>query len=139
MLDLDGAPLDPVLKCKLKPHVIIETSPHRWQALWLVEKNFPLDHWPDYHYEAKVMSFGCTSIEEVHRLQSIRSDQKAFQMALLEKQIYGECVTILKGTVVEGSIETNDKSVLRVNGQVEPPGYEAPRHDFEIKAAEGRH
>ena len=91
------------------------------------------------YYEAKVMSFGCTSMQEVHRLQSIRSDQKAFQMALLEKQIYGECVTILKGTVVEGSIETNDKSVLRVNGQVEPPGYEAPRDDFEIKAAEGRH
>ena len=72
-------------------------------------------------------------------MQSIRSDQKAFQMALLEKQIYGECVTILKGTLVEGSIETNDKSILRVNGQVEPPGYEAPRDDFEIKAAEGRH
>ena len=91
------------------------------------------------YYEAKVMSFGCTSMQEVHRLQSIRSDQKAVQMALLEKQIYGECVTILKGTVVEGSIETNDKSVLRANGQVEPPGYEAPRDDFEIKAAEGRH
>ena len=55
-------------------------------------------------------------------------------MALLEKQIYGECVTILQGTLVEGSIEITDKSILRVNGQVEPPGYEAPRDDFEIKA-----
>jgi hypothetical protein len=55
-------------------------------------------------------------------------------MALLERQIYGECVTILKGTLVEGSIETTDTSILRVNRQVEPPGYEAPRDDFELKA-----
>src|SRR5262249_45923957 len=48
VLDLDGASPDPVLKCKLKPHIITETSPDRWQFLWLVEQNFPLDHWADY-------------------------------------------------------------------------------------------
>lgn len=86
------------------------------------------------YYEAKVTSFGCTSIEEVHRLQGLRSDQKAFQIALVEKQMYGECVTILKGTSVEGSIEANDKSILRVQQRFEPPGYEAPLDDFELKA-----
>ena len=86
------------------------------------------------YYEAKVTTFGCTSIEEVSRLQTIRSDQKAFQMALLEKQMYGECVTILPGTLVQGSVEDTNKSILRVNQQIEPPGYEAPRDDFEIKA-----
>jgi len=72
----------------------------------------------------------------VHDLEKIRSDAKAFRMALMEKQMYGECVTILKGTVVQGSIEASDKSILRVNQQVEPPGYEAPLEDFEIKARE---
>ena len=72
----------------------------------------------------------------MHDLEKIRSDAKAFQMALMEKQMYGECVTILKGTVVQGSIEASDKSILRVNQQVEPPGYEAPLEDFEIKARE---
>lgn len=86
------------------------------------------------YYEAKVTTFGCTSIEEVHRLQRLRSDRKAFQMALIEQQMHGECVTILKGTLVEGSIESSDKSILRVNKQIEPPGYEAPLDDFEIKA-----
>ena len=90
------------------------------------------------YYEAKVTSFGCTSIDTVSQLQKVRSDQKAFQAALVEKQMYGECVTILKGTLVEGEIETTDKSILRVNGQVEPPGYEAPRDDFEIKATAGK-
>jgi len=39
------------------------------------------------YYEAKDTTFGCTSIEEVSRLRSLRSDQMAFQIALLEKQI----------------------------------------------------
>jgi len=90
------------------------------------------------YYEAKVTSFGCNSIDAVVELQKIRPDQKAFLMSMLEKQIYGECVTILKGTVVEGETENSDTSMLRVNGQVEPPGYEAPRDDFEIKASGGK-
>jgi hypothetical protein len=45
----------------------------------------------------------------------------------------GECVTILQGTLVQGQIEDDDNSILRVNEQVEPPGYEAPLDDFEIK------
>jgi hypothetical protein len=85
------------------------------------------------YYVAKVTSFGCSSVEAVHQLQQVRSDQKAFQEGLMEKQMSGECVTILKGTLVQGSIERNDKSILRVNEQVEPPGYEAPLDDFEIK------
>ena len=64
--------------------------------------------WQGTYYTAKVTSFGCTSIEAVHELEKIRSDRKAFQMALMEKQIYGECVTILKGTLVQGSIEASD-------------------------------
>jgi hypothetical protein len=90
------------------------------------------------YFEAKVTTFGCTSIDVVSQLQKVRSDQKAFQAALMEKQMYGECVTILKGTLVQGEVETTDKTILRVNGQVEPPGYEAPRADFEIKATAGK-
>src|SRR6266542_3725661 len=30
--DLDGAPLEPVLACALQPHIVIETSPGRYQA-----------------------------------------------------------------------------------------------------------
>jgi hypothetical protein len=91
------------------------------------------------YYEAKVTTFGCTSITEVQRLRGLRSDQKAFQMALLEQQMYGHCVTILKGTLVQGVIEANDKSILRVNQQIEPPGYEAPFDDFELKTALDAH
>jgi hypothetical protein len=89
-------------------------------------------------YQAKVTSFGCFSIEEVHQLEGLRSDPKAFQMALIKKQVDGQCVMILKGTTVEGWVESTDKSILRVNKRVDPPGYEAPLDDFTLKAAEGR-
>lgn len=86
------------------------------------------------YYEAKVTTFGCNSIEEVRALQELRADRRIFQMALVKKQFEGQCVAIEKGTIVEGSVEQADKSILRVNDRVDPPGYETPRSDFEIKA-----
>ncbi len=88
------------------------------------------------YYEAKVTSFGCTSIEAVAELQKIRSDDKAFQAALTEKQLYGECVAILQGTQVQGATDATDNSILLVNEKIEPPGYEAPASDFETKATD---
>ena len=35
-VDLDGAPLEPVQASKLKAHCIVESSPGRWHAYWLV-------------------------------------------------------------------------------------------------------
>ncbi len=90
------------------------------------------------YYEAKVTSFGCFSVEEVHQLEGLRSDSKAFQMALIKKQVDGQCVMILKGTTVEGWAESTDKSILRVNKRVDPPGYEAPLDDFMRKEAEAK-
>lgn len=88
------------------------------------------------YYDAKVTSFGCSSIEAVAQLKKVRSDESAFQAALMEKQANGECVVILKGTQVQGSVEAADNSILRVNDQIEPPGYEAPAEDFETKTTD---
>lgn len=35
--DLDGAPLDPILACGFEPHVIVESSPGKFHAYWLVD------------------------------------------------------------------------------------------------------
>lgn len=86
------------------------------------------------YYEAKTTTFGCTSIDAVSQLQKIRSDGKAFQAALMEQQVYGQCVAILKGTRVLGAVEATDKTILRVNQEIDPPGYEAPLDDFQAKA-----
>ena len=34
--DLDGAPLEPVLAVPLHPHIVVESSPQRYHAYWLV-------------------------------------------------------------------------------------------------------
>jgi hypothetical protein len=41
-VDLDGSPLDPVLKAAVSPSIIVASSPGRWHAYWLLE-DCPLD------------------------------------------------------------------------------------------------
>lgn len=41
-VDLDGAPLQPVLSCEAAPHIVVESSSGRWHAYWLVS-DCPLD------------------------------------------------------------------------------------------------
>lgn len=36
-VDLDGHPLGPVQSCGVEPHAVIESSPRRWHAYWLVQ------------------------------------------------------------------------------------------------------
>jgi hypothetical protein len=42
-VDLDGAPLSPVLDSRLSPHVIVQSSPDKWHAYWIVRDGFPLE------------------------------------------------------------------------------------------------
>jgi hypothetical protein len=41
-VDLDGSPLEPVLQGPLSPHIVIESSPRRYHAYWIVE-DVPLE------------------------------------------------------------------------------------------------
>lgn len=41
-LDLDGAPLRPVLDAALPPHIVVESSANRWHAYWRIG-DCPLD------------------------------------------------------------------------------------------------
>jgi hypothetical protein len=89
-------------------------------------------------YVANTSTFGCTSIEEIARLQRLRATKPAFQKELVEQLFEGQCVEITKGKVVEGAIEPGDASLLRVDRQIQPPGYIAPLNDFQkLKAPNG--
>lgn len=41
-VDLDGSPIEPVQGWKLKPHIIIESSPKRYHAYWILDKTTPM-------------------------------------------------------------------------------------------------
>lgn len=45
-VDLDGAPLEPVLAHPVPPHIVVATSPGRWHAYWLTN-DCPLDRFKD--------------------------------------------------------------------------------------------
>ena len=77
-------------------------------------------------YQARVLTYGCNSSVEVTELQKVRSDAEAFQKLLLAQIAYGQCIGIGKGTVVEGTIEQTDRSILRIEARNSPPGYMVP-------------
>ncbi len=81
-------------------------------------------------YVARVPSFGCNSSSEVATLQTARPDRKAFQTLLATKMVYGQCIAIEQGAVVEGAAEGGDPKVLRINARTDPPGYMVPAGDF---------
>ena len=39
-VDLDGAPIQPIIECPFEPHMIVESSRGRWHSLWLVDESF---------------------------------------------------------------------------------------------------
>jgi RepB DNA-primase from phage plasmid len=41
-VDLDGAPIEPVLECKMPPHIVVESSPRKYHAYWRAD-DVPLD------------------------------------------------------------------------------------------------
>ena len=46
-VDLDGAPIEPVLEATPKPDIVVETSKGRYHAYWVV-KDVPLDKFKLY-------------------------------------------------------------------------------------------
>jgi hypothetical protein len=86
-------------------------------------------------YQATSDSFGCTSADDVLKLQEIRSDEKVFRLELLRRIFQGECVQIAKSTFVEGSVYDPHPSMLLLNRSLQPPGYIAPLDDFEFKGS----
>ena len=55
--DLDGAPLEPIRSAPLAPHIVIESSPGRWHAYWLVN-------------DAPLATFKCVQVAIAKRFAS---------------------------------------------------------------------
>ena len=66
-VDLDGAPLDPVLRHALTPHVINETSPGRWHVYWRTD-DVPLD---SFRHIQKALIVRFNSDPSVHDLPRV--------------------------------------------------------------------
>lgn len=70
-LDLDAAPLEPVLQAGLKPTVIIETSPRRFHVYYLLKDNLPVAEFPKYQKALARRFNGDTSVSNPSRLMRL--------------------------------------------------------------------
>jgi hypothetical protein len=69
-VDLDGAPMGPLLQCSPAPHAIIESSPGRWHGYWLVE-NCPLDQFRSAQLALAKRFHGDESVNDLPRVMRL--------------------------------------------------------------------
>jgi hypothetical protein len=69
-VDLDGAPLTPVLDFGLRPHIIVQSSPDRWHAYWLCSK-LPLEDFNEIQKNIAHRFGGDHSIVDLPRVMRV--------------------------------------------------------------------
>ena len=67
-LDLDGAPLEPVLGAKMLPHILVESSPLKFHTYYLMDKNFPLHLFTVYQKALAKKFGGDSSVSNLSRV-----------------------------------------------------------------------
>jgi len=69
-IDLDGAPLEPVLQFELAPNLIVESSPRRWHAYWLVS-DCSLENFKDTQMALAEKFNGDKSVNDLPRVMRL--------------------------------------------------------------------
>lgn len=88
-------------------------------------------------YAAKVETFACNSALDVSSLVKVRADEQVFAKTLLQKIVYGDCVTIPKGQIVDGVSLDGSTEFFRISTELVQPGFIAPTADFEEEKSGG--
>ena len=69
-LDLDGAPLQPVLAAGVEPHAVVESSPGKWHVYWQVT-GCPLDKFKAVQLALAEKFGGDTSVKDLPRVMRV--------------------------------------------------------------------
>jgi hypothetical protein len=69
-VDLDGAPLQPVLDHHIKPHIVVESSPGKFHAYWRVE-GVPLDHFEGIQRALADKFHGDSTVHDLPRVMRL--------------------------------------------------------------------
>lgn len=87
-VDLDGAPLDPLYKAPIEPHMISESSPGKYHVYWFIE-GCPLDRFSDVQKQLAAEYGGDQKVKDLPRVMRLPGfyHQKAvpFQTRILEE------------------------------------------------------
>ena len=69
-LDLDGAPLEPVMRAEIQPHCVIETSKDRFHVYWLV-KDLPLQQFTPIQLAIAARFSGDKNVKDISRVMRV--------------------------------------------------------------------
>jgi hypothetical protein len=69
-IDLDGAPIEPVLKAEMPPHIVVESSPGRWHGYWLTN-DCPLNAFKPYQQQIAAKFGGDMSVNDLPRVMRL--------------------------------------------------------------------
>ncbi len=69
-VDLDGAPLEPVLASEFVPHMIIESSPGRYHVYWLV-CDCPLERFKSVQLRIALRFYGDKGVNDLCRVMRL--------------------------------------------------------------------
>src|SRR5258708_7128433 len=69
-VDLDGAPLDPVLQCALPQHIVVDSSAGRFHAYWLVS-DVPLEDFKPLQQKLAMRFGGDSSVCDLPRVMRL--------------------------------------------------------------------
>jgi hypothetical protein len=70
-VDLDGAPLGPIMAAKLKPHAIVETSEKRFHAFWRVDSSVGLSDFTPIQRELAKKFLGDPQVVDLPRVMRL--------------------------------------------------------------------
>lgn len=70
-VDLDGAPLEPVLSSPCEPHLVVETSPGKYHCYWLTTGGFPVTEFAKYQKALARKFSGDASVHNPSRVMRI--------------------------------------------------------------------
>jgi len=109
-VDLDGAPVEPVLACALPPRIVVESSPGKWHAYWPIV-DLPLGRFTDAQKALALRFDGDPKVHDRPRVMRLPGfmHQKAqpFQTRLVE------CTDApLTWTEMVGAFELRDHMTL---------------------------
>jgi hypothetical protein len=69
-VDLDGAPLEPVMSWALRPHAVVETSPGRFHAYWKID-GLALDYFGPVQRRLAALFRGDPSVSDLPRVMRL--------------------------------------------------------------------
>ena len=116
-VDLDGSPIQPILDLPedLQPHIIIESSPNKWHAYWLVD-NCSLELFPNVQRALATKFNGDISVNNIDRVMRLagfshnKAESFITRIRTMQDNLYPYSVNKLIGGLGLNNIRGQERS-----------------------------